>query len=502
MRVFMNFEIAQNNKIIEFTRDFVLNRDGMRVRVDEADTNIGALMFNAQDSNEFKKKIIQYLKHLKEDIVIHDVKKKLGFHVIVPRDRYNIIVETFRPILLPYTPKSRKNIVLKEPFINHSDGAKRIRIFSTYMIILFPEMLDIIKTLVESDPPNQTKATIIIERARNFLYLYLKKTKLFDEIFSKDIYIVSKSELEKIWANRNKTIINQFKKEIEMLNKINYIGSKSSYILIKIIQNFIKNNKNINHILKVIKLFTSLIQKLESKLEEVSSAKTIKNIRGIFNKYEEQAKSISLRDINRIARRIIKERMKAIEEELIFGGDPEFATIRDNRWVPAGRWIANGLSSPIGVDIDSRILEIRPRPAKTAYKLLKNFYKIIKNYKVKESTGSEVNIFEVFDLIASYDEDLALGGHIHIGSNNKNMIDFLHDKGVEIVDEINSLIFDSMYKLSTPCRQNGSFMNSAIEGKSYGFEYRTPPAAVWVNPKLFSMLIKLIKVIITKKYIN
>ncbi|MCS6954956.1 MAG: hypothetical protein NZM44_01180, partial [Candidatus Calescibacterium sp.] len=276
MKVFMDFEIAENNEILEFTKRFMFDANGITVKIDEADTGVGAMLVEISDSKEFMNKVIYYLDNINKDIVVHNTKKRLGFHVIVPKDKHNIILETFRPLILPYTPDIRKNIVNNEAILIHSNGSKRIRIFSTYMAILFPEMLDIIKALIENEPDNKTKAIIIAEWVRNSLHLYLNETKLFDEIFSKNIYIFNKNNLERIWNNRDRKIVDKIIKEIEILSRVEYTESRSSYILIKVIQNFIRDNKNLDDVVKVIKLFArkkNLIQKLEilrldNKLEE------------------------------------------------------------------------------------------------------------------------------------------------------------------------------------------------------------------------------------------
>lgn len=220
----------------------------------------------------------------------------------------------------------------------------------------------------------------------------------------------------------------------------------------------------------------------------------------IFVQYKQRTQNIKLKDLRRQAKEIIKESINRLDEELIWGGDPEFAAIVNDHYVYASDYIRNGCRDCIGTDGDSRILEIRPEPAKTPYELLKNFYKMLKKNKVTTSEYTKENILNVFDSISSNCQYLPLGGHIHVGGKTKKMISFLKQNQDTIVMEINNLVFDNFYNLSTEERQRSPFMQEALEGKPYGFEYRTPPSIVWLNPKLMNHTIKLIRTIIAKEY--
>ncbi|MCS6955718.1 MAG: hypothetical protein NZM44_05115 [Candidatus Calescibacterium sp.] len=198
---------------------------------------------------------------------------------------------------------------------------------------------------------------------------------------------------------------------------------------------------------------------------------------------------------------------ESFKNRLTFGGDPEFMGIIDNHIVVAYNNMRFEFCSsppPIGVDMDRRILEIRPQQAKNAYELLLNFYNLIKNYKVLSVNYSREPLLEIFDAITANANRYSLGGHIHIGGADEEMVAFLSQNYNEIGRKLDKVLYKTMYKLSTNKRKRSRYLlrdDNRIRSKKYGIEYRTPPSIIWLNPLLFYYTLETIKLVIFKFYI-
>ncbi|MCS6955719.1 MAG: hypothetical protein NZM44_05120 [Candidatus Calescibacterium sp.] len=512
IKTFINFEVAEKNQIIGFNRDYIFDNDDILVRPDEIDRTIGALTFEVQNSDEFKEKVMEYLLHLKKNIVIHNQNKQLGLHVTVPQDKFNLVVEVFKPLLLPYTPEIRKKIVLEKAFTDFSETHRRIRVFSTYMVILLPEIIDLISVLITKNPSTVKKAIIVSEWVREVLALFLKTSGIFDKVIKENVYILSPQEIKKIWKNKNTTITKIILEGIEKINSLRLrIDEEDISILKQIIQSITRSGHSVDDVVDAINtvsrnnLLMYKVDLLGIEEEMKSVLATVKNandVQRIFQEYKIKTKNVKIKEIRKEIDEIINDRIKKIEKELVWGGDPEFSTVHNWRGIYADRMIISNTTEVIGTDGDSRMLELRPEPAKDTYNLLLNLYYTIKNGIVITRIGTKAHLFSIFDKITCNCDNLPLGGHIHIGGATTNMIEFLHNHAEKITKELDKIIFDNMYKLSTNNRRRSLYMFSLIKGQSYGFEYRTPPSVVWINPLLFYYIVELIKIIVTQNYIE
>jgi hypothetical protein len=167
-----------------------------------------------------------------------------------------------------------------------------------------------------------------------------------------------------------------------------------------------------------------------------------------------------------------------------FGADPEFELVdRATRWiVPASEVINGGTSidDKIGCDGSGSQVELRPVPAGSINKFLLNFKSVLKDF---------ANNYPYYSLLAQGDI-YPLGGHIHVSVPPNEQILKLLDNwiGKRVID------------LSGSAR--GSYKRlSAYETKPWGFEYRTPPAAIFLKPEVLKAVLAIMKGVL-KAYFN
>jgi hypothetical protein len=171
------------------------------------------------------------------------------------------------------------------------------------------------------------------------------------------------------------------------------------------------------------------------------------------------------------------------DELLTLGGDPEFEVIYDGEVVPASDlsiFRDGDLDYPIGTDGASHTAELRPDCAYSPEEYVENFLALVKEVK-------EANV-----LLSVQGDTYALGGHIHIGSPNSLVVQVLKDeveRFVEVLDD-----FVGRVLLPTSGRARGSYAClGAYELKSYGWEYRTPPASYYADLEMVRIVYKLTK---------
>jgi len=171
------------------------------------------------------------------------------------------------------------------------------------------------------------------------------------------------------------------------------------------------------------------------------------------------------------------------EDFLTLGGDPEFEVICDGEVVPASSlsiFSDGDLDYPIGTDGASHTAELRPSPAYSEEEYVENFLGLVKEVK---SAGV---------LLSVQGDTYALGGHIHVGSSNGLVVQVLKDeveRFVEVLDD-----FVGRVLLPTSGRARGSYARlGAYELKTYGWEYRTPPASYYADLEMVRITFKLVK---------
>jgi hypothetical protein len=166
-----------------------------------------------------------------------------------------------------------------------------------------------------------------------------------------------------------------------------------------------------------------------------------------------------------------------IKVSLCFGADPEFELTYRGKVVSASGVIDGGTSSyeEIGRDGAGSQVEIRPAPSGNIERFVRNFRKILVKF-AREYPG--------YSLIAQGDV-FPLGGHIHLSVPPNG----------DILKLLDNWIGKWTINLSGYAR--GSYKKmSAYETKPWGFEYRTPPAAIFLRPEVLSSVLRIIKAVI------
>ena len=167
------------------------------------------------------------------------------------------------------------------------------------------------------------------------------------------------------------------------------------------------------------------------------------------------------------------------------GADPELEVTKNGKVVNACTVIqcSNHLSSPIGLDGQQSQLEFRPQPG-TPQQVMKNIRKLVKEFSTK---------YPEFDLSDEGDR-YPLGGHIHVGLNRE--IEVPNDLRVVLDDFVGRPTIEMSGDARSSYKQLG-----ATRTQKHGFEYRSTPAAVFQNPAMTFVTLRLVKNL-CEKYFN
>ena len=160
------------------------------------------------------------------------------------------------------------------------------------------------------------------------------------------------------------------------------------------------------------------------------------------------------------------------------GADPEFEVMTKNgRVINAAARIStsNYLSDEIGLDGCQDVLEFRPKPG-TPAKVTQNIRHLMKEFSEK---------WPNLDLGIKGD-NFAAGGHIHVGIGKKINIP------VELIEILDDFLGRPTINQSGSARGRYKSLHQ-YEPKSYGFEYRSTPASVFVDPTVCYISLKLAK---------
>jgi hypothetical protein len=172
---------------------------------------------------------------------------------------------------------------------------------------------------------------------------------------------------------------------------------------------------------------------------------------------------------------------EADEYEITLGGDPEFEVVVDGKVFPAYYFpIFGGLSNPIGTDGNSAIAELRPYPTPSPEQYVKDFLSLA------EKVGKE-------GILLSVKGDVfPLGGHIHVGSYNRYIVDVLKDKVEEFIFVLDDFVGRILLPTSGKARGDAARLG-LYELKDYGWEYKTLPSSYYADPKVVRIVYKLVK---------
>jgi len=171
--------------------------------------------------------------------------------------------------------------------------------------------------------------------------------------------------------------------------------------------------------------------------------------------------------------------------EVLVGCDPEFELLKNNRVLKADRHINNDnmYNSPIGVDGAASQVEIRPPPGAPA-QVTRNIRGLIKKFSEDYSE---------YDL-STQGNKYPLGGHIHIG------IGMEYSPTSDLLGIIDDFVGKPTLDLSVEARSDYKRLGAARR-QPHGFEYRSTPAAVFAEPHIANITMKLTKNI-CEKYFN
>jgi hypothetical protein len=159
------------------------------------------------------------------------------------------------------------------------------------------------------------------------------------------------------------------------------------------------------------------------------------------------------------------------EPEILLGGDPEFEAYDPSTGnvvvAPAWQDSVPGVGS-IGLDGCRLVAELRPEPAQEPVTLYQRIRALAARWE--EKTGLQVCLSG---------HRFPIGCHIHIGTGHPFRL--VGDWG-EFIKDLD-LVLGSLVNLSGAARERYR-VRRAYEVKSWGVEYRTPPAAILACPEL------------------
>jgi hypothetical protein len=184
---------------------------------------------------------------------------------------------------------------------------------------------------------------------------------------------------------------------------------------------------------------------------------------------------------------IFRKRGKCLPKvnfKIKFGADPEFELVeRGSGYIVSASDVISGgtdRNDKIGVDGSGAQVELRPEPSGDINKFLLNVKSVLKEF---------ANRYPYYSLSVQGDR-YPLGGHIHLSIPSDDWVLRLLDNwvGGRVID------------LSGGAR--GSYKRlSAYEVKPWGFEYRTPPAAIFLKPDVLKAVLAIMKGVL-KAYFN
>jgi hypothetical protein len=178
-----------------------------------------------------------------------------------------------------------------------------------------------------------------------------------------------------------------------------------------------------------------------------------------------------------------------VVNEFLIGCDPELIAIKDGKHYNV-RYVL-GPKGSVGWDHNGDVIEMRPRPAKTAFSLSKHLKDLVKTLKYgdKHRAGAYFK-YEDGGVLGGVKE-MTLGGHVHIDVPFE-LVSYEQRQRVAALDEVTHRLeeLDVLTKAEMPLRRNrGKAVFAGIAGTPYGafgdvksadsanrLEYRTMPS--------------------------
>ncbi len=176
------------------------------------------------------------------------------------------------------------------------------------------------------------------------------------------------------------------------------------------------------------------------------------------------------------------------EISITLGGDPEFEVYVDGKLVPARKlsvFKRGGKFGPIGTDGDSDIAELRPEAACTPEEYVENFLRLVKSLRKRTRKNYALSV---------KGDVYPLGGHIHVGSPNRNVVRVLHGEVMTFIEALDDFLGKLLLPTSGAARiGTGNARPGVYELKHYGWEYKTPPASIYADLEMVRVVYKLTK---------
>lgn len=156
-------------------------------------------------------------------------------------------------------------------------------------------------------------------------------------------------------------------------------------------------------------------------------------------------------------------------DKITMGADPEFLLGKEDKIIRASQIFPDHWD-PVGCDGAGDQLELRPRPG-TPREVIRNLKGLLE-LVLKE--GYDVRVGSVYPL----------GGHIHVGLGY----------GVNPSKELLAVYDDFLGRQTRYlCKRYGYGYLSDWERKPWGFEYRTPSAVIFADPKIAHISLKMVQ---------
>ena len=187
---------------------------------------------------------------------------------------------------------------------------------------------------------------------------------------------------------------------------------------------------------------------------------------------------------------ITTKKKKSKKEKQVFtitiGGDPEFELVDNYEMVVRASEFVSEFEieenfGGVGVDGSGDQVELRPSPGKPET-VVENVKKLLEKFN---------NAYGEYYKLVTSSLKYPCGGHIHIGVEPLPHTTY-YEKLSLILDEF---IGRKTLELNGPARKPGNEYGygriSDFRQQPYGMEYRTPPSAIWKNPKLTEITLKL-----------
>lgn len=188
-----------------------------------------------------------------------------------------------------------------------------------------------------------------------------------------------------------------------------------------------------------------------------------------------------------------------VVNEFLIGCDPELIALKNGQHLNVKDFFPS--KGPIGWDHGGDVIEIRPKPAKTAFTLSKHIQDLVKTLKCgdKYRAGAYFKC-DALNVLGSQKE-MTLGGHVHIDLTYE-LISYEQRQRIAALDEVTHRLeeLDVLSKTEMPLRRArgkavfvetpgtpyGSFGDVKVSDTGNRLEYRTMPS--WLYSPITTFL--------------